>query len=224
MGIETFALSLGLPPGWHHVDPRNAADVRRLTDEVVDRLPSFVSPLSPVDERRNVESSAGLVREALGGAARRGASLYAWWSRPVPSGQRAEMVMAAAVLAVAGTSSAATSEQVANGLSFLAGGATERSDGSSGAITCSVFTLAGGSALRVRGTVGGPGAGYRPRPPQRFTQYLLPIVGSPALAVLTFSTTSVRFADALQPMFDCVASTLDVVRGSTAGRPAAARG
>jgi hypothetical protein len=204
-------VSLGLPAGWLHVNPRDANEVRRLTsllDDQVLRLRGSTSALE--EEQKGVEEE--IVRSVihqLAIAGHDGVTLYAWWADAVRTGNFTTIVMAAAVLAVVATPTAGTRDQDMTALSLLA--RSDEDEAPSGQTPRrSLVDLAGGTALRACRSSSRSMPGNAPPLRQAIVQYILPVLGVPSVAVLTFATPSLQYADQLQPMFDSIASTLAV--------------
>jgi len=206
-GVEA---EIGLLDGWRHVNPHDAGEVGDLAVQLDERL-RVIDELASGTPRRSADLDE-LVRSviamfrSLGDA---GVVLYAWWAAAAQDHGVPKVLMAAATLAVVESAPVEGGADRRAALTTLAG--ADAHEGSSRQIPRrSLVELAGGTALRVRRSRTGPNSLDTLSPDQVLVQYLLPVNESSSLAILTFATPAVRYADQLQPVFDSIASTLKV--------------
>jgi len=209
-------VKLGLLDGWVHIDPRDAGNVEQLLVVLRDglRVASEEAPSGAVDAV-DPEPVVLAIAEMLGSLATAGVAMYAWWTALAQDRGEPVLLMAGAALAVLHVPAASLRTQAA-GLKVLAG--DDPSDGTTGQIPRRrLVELAGGTALRVRRSATLAAYGNTNPIEQVLVQYILPVDDAPSVAVVTFATPSVHYADRLQPMFDEIAKTLTV--SSVPGSP-----
>jgi hypothetical protein len=216
-GLEPFdaEVEIGLFTGWHHIDPRCVEDVNEVMRSILERSDATTEDPDWFHAARlDVNVLVRMVTDTFSALPEANVAMYAWWIDLARDDKGVTALMAHATLTVARIPIAVTRDEEILALSVLArdhGGDPfdERLP------ECDLVNLTGGTALRVRRSIDVPMPGDVSPMNQAIVQYILPVVDAPSVAVLTFATPSVQYADQLQPMFDSIASTLEVTPRAT---------